>query len=110
MLAADVIRTRELTMTLVSERVSGSSVIIKIATREPDTALTDWAQNYLAFDNDKTNEVDRFYALEAENRRATGVEEVDAYLQIVVIGELALFTSPAETYTKFAIMLKESKL
>lgn len=107
MLAADVIRTRELTMMLVSERVAGTSVTIKVPTREPDAALTEWAQNYLALESNKANEVDRFYALEAEYRRITGVEEVDAYLQTIVIGELALFTSPAETYAEFALMLKE---
>ena len=107
MLAADVIRARELAVPFEFNHVAGSAVTIKIPTREPDTGLIEWADKYLARDSSKMNDVDRFYALEAKKRQKEGVEELDAFLQVVTIGELALFASPAETYTEFAAMLKK---
>jgi hypothetical protein len=107
MLAADVIRTRELTQPFETERVAGASVTIKIPTREPDASLIEWADLYLKRDISETNGIDRFYALEAKKRQKNGVEETEAFLQVVTIGELAMFASPAETYVEFALMLKE---
>jgi hypothetical protein len=105
MLAADVIRTRELTLPLEYGHVAGASATIKIPTREPDAALLEWADKYLACG--ETNDIDRFYALEAKKRQKSGVEETEAFLQVVTIGEMAMFASPAETYVEFALMLKE---
>lgn len=107
MLAADVIRIREMTSAFGTDRIAGKSIKVKIPTREPDAALVEWAQTYLKKEKSETNAVDLFYASETEYRRLAGVEDCEAFLQIIVIGELALFGSPAETYTEFAAILKE---
>jgi neutral ceramidase len=107
MLAADVIRIRETAVPMTSDAISGASVTVKIPTRQPDADLIELAQSYLALDKKDTNDVERFYAREAEYRREKGVEKIEAFLQVLVIGELAVFGSPAETYVEFALMLKK---
>ena len=106
MLAADVVRTRELaTEEFADNSIAFAAETMKIPTREPDEALLKWAAEKHADPN--VSVVDKFYADEAVRYQKKGVELLPLYVQVIRIGEIAFYGMPGEIFVEFGKMLKE---
>jgi len=108
MLAADVIRTREYSETFEGEiKISGKDCKMAIPTREPSAELIKWADEILALPDPKSDVVSYFYALQTKDFQAAGVQMIDAIVQVIQIGDLAIYGMPGEIFVEFGLDLKE---
>jgi len=108
MLAADVIRTREYSEPFEGDiKISGKDFKMAIPTREPSAELLKWADEILSLPDPKSDIVSYFYALQTKDFQAAGVKMIDAIVQIIQIGDLAIYGMPGEIFVEFGLDLKE---
>ena len=102
MLAADVLECREWAEAMEEAGLQAAQRVMEMDTRAPDQALIDWARSV----GGDAGVIDRFYAAEALRMAETGTHRVRLVVQVMRIGEFALFGMPGEIYTCFAKQLK----
>lgn len=105
MLAAEVIRTREVAEFWDDVVIDGAHDYFTIATREPDVDLLEWAYKIKGKENPSVG--DRFYADQAILYHESGVMQIPVVVQTLRIGDLAIYGMPGEIYVEFAHHLKK---
>lgn len=105
MLAADVVRTREMAVKpFEDETVAGQLDVMVFSTRVPDAELVKWAEGVLA--NPNANDNDRSYANGVKRYEKINGKPEDVPVQVIKIGELAIYGMPGEAYSDYGKMLK----
>lgn len=105
MLAADVIKIRELAKPMQEEEIGGAHRYLRIKTRMPDEKLIAWAQ---ANAEGTRSLIDTFYTHEILELVAEGEKELSLPVQVLKIGDFAVFGMPGEIYSAYAKKLKRS--
>lgn len=106
-LAADVIKTRETAQPMRGETIQGAHRYLTMQNRIPNAALLSWAK---ANEAGESSLIDSFYAHEVLQLAETGATNHRFAVQVVKIGQFAVFGMPGEIYSAFAKALKQRAL
>ncbi len=106
MLAADAARALEVAVKpFEDETIAGALTVMQMDSRVPDRYHLDLAKK--TENNPAANEQERFYAREIRTAEAQGKIKLPCPVQVVRIGEVAVFGMPGEIYVEFGKMLKQ---
>ena len=107
MLAADVIRIRELADKDFSDtRIRAAAADVTIPARLPDEALCAWADKTLS--DPTAGETDLHFAETIRNVRTENVPSWTVPVQVLCVGPLCFYAMPGEIFSEFSLMLKKA--